>query len=169
MPNAVPDTRRNINLPPFIYYLACFFLGAFISAFLTIQITKDNYTLDECFLVHEAVENEPKILGSAFSNTKEVAKVVATQSAETANTNKDTMTSDSNARAEQPIVSSVGQNCVNINSASLGQLDSLPGIGPAYAQRIIDNRPFSSTFDIQRVKGIGPKTYEKIKELICLE
>lgn len=53
---------------------------------------------------------------------------------------------------------------ININSASLQDLEKLTGIGPTYAQRIIDARPFSSIDDLDRVKGIGPKTLQKIKD-----
>ena len=52
---------------------------------------------------------------------------------------------------------------ININAATLSQLDELTGIGPTYAQRIIDARPFSSIDDLNRVKGIGPATIQKIK------
>ena len=52
---------------------------------------------------------------------------------------------------------------VNINTASLSQLDGLAEIGPAMAQRIVNARPFSSVDDLLRVKGIGPKTLQKIK------
>ncbi|TSC95024.1 MAG: competence protein ComEA [Parcubacteria group bacterium Licking1014_1] len=53
---------------------------------------------------------------------------------------------------------------VEINTASLEQLDKIVGIGPTLAQRIIEARPFSSVDDLLRVKGIGEKTLQKIKD-----
>ncbi len=53
---------------------------------------------------------------------------------------------------------------VEINTASLEQLDEITGVGPVIAERIIDTRPFSSVDDLIRVKGIGEKTLQKIKE-----
>jgi len=53
---------------------------------------------------------------------------------------------------------------VEINTASLEQLDIITGIGPVLGQRIIDARPFSSVDDLLRVKGIGEKTLQKIKD-----
>ena len=68
------------------------------------------------------------------------------------------------------IASSASATKIDINSATLSQLDELTGIGPVYAQRIIDNRPFSSIDDLDRVKGIGSATIQKIKDqgLACV-
>lgn len=53
---------------------------------------------------------------------------------------------------------------VDINTASAEKLDAIVGIGPTLAQRIIEARPFSSLDDLLRVKGIGEKTLQKIKD-----
>jgi competence protein ComEA len=62
---------------------------------------------------------------------------------------------------------------INLNTATLEQLDQLPGVGPAIAQRIIDYRQtvgsFTSIEQITEVKGIGDATFEKIKPLITIE
>lgn len=61
---------------------------------------------------------------------------------------------------------------ISINTATADELDLLPGIGPSYAKAIIDyrtkNGPFVRLEDIQQVKGIGPKTFEKLKDRITL-
>lgn len=60
---------------------------------------------------------------------------------------------------------------VSINSASLEELQTLPGIGKSIAQRIVDYRE-TSTFQtleqIKDVKGIGEALFNKIKDKICL-
>lgn len=56
------------------------------------------------------------------------------------------------------------QEKIDINTASREQLETLTGIGPVYAQRIIEARPFSSIDELIEIKGIGEKTLQKIKD-----
>ncbi len=57
---------------------------------------------------------------------------------------------------------------VDINTATLAELDTLPGVGPATAQRIVDGRPYSKIEDLMRVKGIGQATFDKMKDRITV-
>ena len=60
---------------------------------------------------------------------------------------------------------------ISINSATIEELSTLPGIGPAMAQRIIDyrnNQSFQKIEDIMNVKGIKEKLFMKIKDYITL-
>ena len=65
-----------------------------------------------------------------------------------------------------------GNEKVNINTANQSELDSLPGIGPSLAQRIIDyreeNGAFKSIEELQNVKGIGNAKYEDIKNDVTI-
>ena len=80
-------------------------------------------------------------------------------------TSGETVTSEAQPGSEQP-----GSGKININTATAAQLESLPGIGPSIAQRIIDyreqNGAFEDTIDITKVSGIGPSTFQKIKDRI---
>lgn len=57
---------------------------------------------------------------------------------------------------------------ININSASEQELDSLPGIGPVTAQKIIAGRPYSSINDLLDKNVVGSKVFEQIKEKIAV-
>lgn len=61
---------------------------------------------------------------------------------------------------------------VNINTATEEELQALPGVGPATAAAIVEDRerngPFASPEDIMRVSGIGEKKYQKMQAMICV-
>ncbi len=62
-----------------------------------------------------------------------------------------------------------GSLVVNVNTASARELESLPGIGPALAQLIIQGRPYESVDDIERVRGIGPRLVESLRPFLTTE
>ena len=55
---------------------------------------------------------------------------------------------------------------LDINSASVEQLQALPGIGEAYSKKIVENRPYKGKDELVRKKVIPQATYDKIKEQI---
>ncbi|MFF0722846.1 helix-hairpin-helix domain-containing protein [Micromonospora sp. NPDC003816] len=61
---------------------------------------------------------------------------------------------------------------VNLNTATLAQLDALPGVGPVLAQRIIEHRDqrggFRAVSDLRQVNGIGDARYEELKDLVTV-
>ncbi|WP_436971155.1 helix-hairpin-helix domain-containing protein [Micromonospora coxensis] len=61
---------------------------------------------------------------------------------------------------------------VNLNTATLAQLDALPGVGPVLAQRILTHRDqqggFRSVGDLRQVEGIGDARYEQLKDLVTV-
>ena len=76
-----------------------------------------------------------------------------------------TPASNSNKQAVATSTNS-NQTLVDINSASKAELEALPGIGEAYAQKIISNRPYREKTDLVRMKIIPESTYEGISDKI---
>jgi competence protein ComEA len=57
---------------------------------------------------------------------------------------------------------------ININTAGMSELDSLPGIGPVYGQNIIDHRPYSTIEELVSKDAIKQNVFEKIKDKITI-
>ncbi len=76
------------------------------------------------------------------------------------------------AAAGDPAVPGAPAGKVDLNTATLQQLDTLPGVGPVLAQRILDYRKahggFRSVDELRQVDGIGPSRYEQLKDLVSV-
>lgn len=75
--------------------------------------------------------------------------------------------SDSSAGGDQSASSVIGatdSQMININTANQKELESLPGIGPVYAQKIIDNRPYSTVDELLSKGVIKKSVYENNKD-----
>jgi len=69
-------------------------------------------------------------------------------------------------KVDQAVLGDSSSGLVNINTASLSELDKLSGIGPVYAQKIIDNRSYSTLEELVSKGAIGQSLFEKIKNSI---
>jgi competence ComEA-like helix-hairpin-helix protein len=89
---------------------------------------------------------------------------------------KEARNDDTTETDERPVppshVSNPVPRIVNINTASASMLESLPGVGPATAARIVEYRnttgEFLSIEDIMNVQGIGPKKFERMKAFLSI-
>ena len=57
---------------------------------------------------------------------------------------------------------------ININNASAGELDTLPGVGPVTAQKIIDNRPYTAIDELLSKKSVNSKVFSQIKDKVSV-
>lgn len=132
-------------------------------------------TLDEGSRVYQAIDAAGGITEDAAVEYLNLAEVIY-DGQKIYVPGKTEMTQDPGAAFSTPqsgaAESSASQAKVNINTAGSEQLQQLKGVGPATARRIIEyrneNGRFSQVEDLSKVKGIGTKTLEKLKNSICV-
>jgi competence protein ComEA len=71
-------------------------------------------------------------------------------------------------KQDQGVLGTGQSGLININSASLSELDSLPGIGPVYGQSIIDHRPYSSVEELLSKGALKDHVYQKVKDQVTV-
>jgi competence protein ComEA len=58
---------------------------------------------------------------------------------------------------------------INVNTASVEQLQAIPDVGPAIAKAIVKGRPYATPEDLKKVPGIGDKTFENMRARVRVE
>ena len=128
------------------------------------------YELEEGARVADAVEHAGGFLEGAAENALNLARVLNDGEQVVVPTAGEQAAQQSAAEASGGAAGVGGK--VNINTASVEQLDTLPGVGESTAQKIIADReangPFSSPEDLKRVSGIGDKKYAELADLITV-
>lgn len=121
--------------------------------------------------VHDAIEEAGGAESDAAVGALNLARTLVDGEQLTIQTESEYQTSKA-AHAEAGSLPGIGgaSTLLNLNTATIDQLDALPGIGPALAQRILDwrnaNGPFASVEQLSDVSGIGSKLVDSLRPLV---
>ena len=129
--------------------------------------------------VHDAVEEAGGLLDDADTSSinlaeplSDGAKIHIPHAGEEAITEPSAGTQAGQTQTSGATEPGAGTALVNINTADTAALETLPGVGPATAAAILDDRtkngPFETVEDLMRVSGIGEKRFARLKDLICV-
>lgn len=103
-------------------------------------------------------------------NLNKAAKLIDGQKLYIPNTNEQILdVSAKSSGGDQTISTAIlsdSSKLVNINQASLAELDTLPGIGQTYGQKIIEHRPYSNASELLSKSVLPKSVYEKVKDRV---
>lgn len=113
----------------------------------------------------EQIEQEEELIMARYQPTRDESVSMSVSSEEKSQLNLPDTTEQTEEKNES-------NEIININTATNERLQELPGVGPTYAERIInwreENGPFTSKDQLMEIKGIGDKRLARIKPLITL-
>ena len=122
------------------------------------------YLLEDGMKIHIPTKEETE---ANKNNENTLTESYVTSSSSGVSSKEDTNSTQGSSK------STTSNEKVNINTATQEELDTLPGIGPSIASKIIDyreqNGKFNSIEEIKEVSGIGDAKYEKIKDSITIK
>jgi competence protein ComEA len=126
----------------------------------------DNIIAARPFKNIDDLKNVKGIGQAKFDKLKDLVTVKAAKTAKKIETEAAAATkSTSQAAAKQ----SAAGGLVDLYTADKSAIESLPGIGPALAEKIITARPFKSIDDLKNVNGIGQAKFDKLKSLVTID
>lgn len=168
--------KKQFDLDQFLERYRLWIGGGLIVLILAgagLLIWRENYSRPSAELRIKNLESRLSELESKMQETSNNSQTNSNSPAGAQAANAQTTTEQGTvAGTATSTKSTVPVGKVNINTASVAQLDTLPGIGPAYAQRIIDYRiahgAFKTIDELDNVKGIGKATIDKFRDMITL-
>ena len=127
------------------------------------------YELPEGARVAEAVDAAGGFAEGAATESINLARVLF-DGEQIAVASVESLSAETNGGQGAPAAVSDGK--VNINTADATELDSITGVGPSTAEKIIADReangPYQAIEDLKRVSGIGDKKFESMRDEICV-